>query len=413
MKIEIADINSIQPYINNPRKLKDSAIDKVAMSIKEYGFRQPIVVDANRIIVVGHTRYRASKKLGLKEVPITIAENLTQEQINAYRIADNRTNEEAEWDLELLKTEIKELELADFNLDLTGFDEDQLNDMLFEEKQGLTDEDETPEIDESKVKSKLGDLWLLGDHKLLCGDSLQENNYKLLLKNKIANISFTSPPYNAGSLNIQGNNRTKEKYKSFNDNMTLNEYDKFININLTYLLEYSEEVFYNIGLVQNNKKSIFNLIHSFNTKFKDIIYWKKSSVAPHIQKGIINNMVEFILAFGDGKRKFKNPQFTQGSYYNVIEGKNASNNEFSKIHKATFPVYLPENIIKNFTSINSIILDCFGGTGTTIIACEKLNRICYMIELDNLYTDTIIQRWQNFTGKEAIHEQSGKRYNEL
>jgi ParB-like chromosome segregation protein Spo0J len=193
MKIEIADINSIQPYINNPRKLKDSAIDKVAMSIKEYGFRQPIVVDANRIIVVGHTRYRASKKLGLKEVPITIAENLTQEQINAYRIADNRTNEEAEWDLELLKTEIKELELADFNLDLTGFDEDQLNNMLFEEKQGLTDEDEVPEAPEEPI-SKLGDIWKLGNHRLMCGDSTLIDNFDKLCTEQ-ADMIFTDPPY--------------------------------------------------------------------------------------------------------------------------------------------------------------------------------------------------------------------------
>ena len=132
-----------------------------------------------------------------------------------------------------------------------------------------------------------------------------------------------------------------------------------------------------------------------------MIYWKKSSVAPHIQKGIINNKVEFIVAFGDGKRKFKNAQFSQGSYFNVIEGKNASNNEYSKIHKATFPVYLPENIIKNFSSINSLILDCFGGTGTTLIACEKLNRICYIIELDPKYCDVIIKRWEDYTGKKA------------
>jgi hypothetical protein len=186
MKIENADINSIQPYINNPRKLKDSAIDKVAMSIKEYGFRQPIVVDANRIIVVGHTRYRASKKLGLKEVPITVADNLTPEQINAYRIADNRTNEEAEWDIDLLKTEMKELELADFNLDLTGFDEDQLNNFLFEEQEGLTDEDEVPETPEEPI-TKLGDIWKLGNHRLMCGDSKVEDDAKLMDK-KLADL---------------------------------------------------------------------------------------------------------------------------------------------------------------------------------------------------------------------------------
>src|SRR5210317_1763393 len=130
MRIENADINSIQPYVNNPRKLKDSAIDKVAMSIKEYGFRQPIVVDANRIIVVGHTRYRASKKLGLKEVPITVADNLNQEQINAYRIADNRTNEDAEWDYKLLQEEFSNLVDEKFNLELTGFNEDELKKYL-------------------------------------------------------------------------------------------------------------------------------------------------------------------------------------------------------------------------------------------------------------------------------------------
>jgi ParB-like chromosome segregation protein Spo0J len=148
MKIEIADINSIQPYINNPRKLKDSAIEKVSKSIKEFGFRQPIVVDTNRIIVVGHTRYRASKKLGLKEVPITIAENLTQEQINAYRIADNRTNEEAEWDYKLLQEEFSNLFDEKFNLELTGFNEDELKKYLALEEDFKVD---LPEInDEDK-----------------------------------------------------------------------------------------------------------------------------------------------------------------------------------------------------------------------------------------------------------------------
>jgi hypothetical protein len=172
MKIEIVDINTIKPYENNPRKLKDSAIEKVAKSIKEFGFRQPIVVDKEKIIVVGHTRYRASKKLGLTNVPITIADNLTPEQINAYRIADNRTNEEAEWDIELLKTELKDLQLKDFDLDLTAFDEDQLNNFLFEEKDGLTDEDAVPETPEEPI-TKLGDIWKLGNHRIMCADSIQ------------------------------------------------------------------------------------------------------------------------------------------------------------------------------------------------------------------------------------------------
>ena len=225
MKIEIADINTIKPYENNPRKLKDSAIEKVAMSLKEYGFRQPIVVDKDKIIVAGHTRYRASKKLGLKEVPITVVDNLTPEQINAYRIADNRTAEESEWDNELLKMEIKDLESKDFKLDLLGFNEDQLNDLLFEEKQGLTDEDEIPEAPEEPI-TKLGDIWKLGNHRLLCGDSTFIDNIDLVTKKEKVDMVFTDPPYN---IDYQG---VKEKRKIKNDKMDDESFVDFLTSSL-------------------------------------------------------------------------------------------------------------------------------------------------------------------------------------
>ena len=199
MEIEIADINSIKPYENNPRKLSEKAIEKVAMSLKEYGFRQPIVVDKDKVIVAGHTRFRASKKLGLKQVPISIIDNLSEEQINAYRIADNRTAEESEWDSELLKMEIKELEAKDFKLDLLGFNEDQLNDLLFEEKQGLTDDDEIPEENEIESRCKDGDIYKLGKHKLKENNVLILNfdkygvlvSKKFLTKEQINKIKFT------------------------------------------------------------------------------------------------------------------------------------------------------------------------------------------------------------------------------
>ena len=179
------------------------------------------------------------------------------------------------------------------------------------------------------------------------------------------------------------------------------------------MLAVSDEIFYNIGLVQDNKRTIFKMVDFFGEYFKDVIYWKKNTVAPHIQKGVINNLVEFILCFGDGKRKFSNPQFGQGTYWNVIEGSNASGNEFSNIHKATFPVYLPENIIKNFTARNALVIDCFGGVGTTIIACEKTNRYCNMMELDPKYCDVIIKRWQDFTGDKAKLDVTGQSYDDL
>ena len=162
-----------------------------------------------------------------------------------------------------------------------------------------------------------------------------------------------------------------------------------------------DEVLYNIGIVEGNKRVIVDILAEYRNQFKDIIYWKKSVVAPHIQPGIINNLVEFILCFGDGKRKFQNAQFKQGSYWNVIEGANASSNEFANIHKATFPVYLPENIIANFCPPNGLVLDTFGGTGTTLIAADKLNRTSYIMELDPKYCDVIVTRWENLTGLKA------------
>lgn len=202
-------------------------------------------------------------------------------------------------------------------------------------------------------------------------------------------------------MNIKGNPRTEDKYNLFNDNQSEESYFNFLVANVGLMIDNADEVFYNIGLVENNKRCIMLLINHFLEQFKDIIYWEKNSCAPHIQAGIINNLVEFILCFGDGKRKFKNAQFSQGSYWNVIKGSNASGNEYSKIHKATFPLYLPIDIVKNFTPKNGTVIDCFGGTGTTMIACELLKRNCRMMELDPKYCDVIIKRWEKLTGEKA------------
>lgn len=161
-------------------------------------------------------------------------------------------------------------------------------------------------------------------------------------------------------------------------------------------------MFYNIGLVSGNKREIFKLINQYIDRFKDIIYWEKSTAAPCIQKGVINNLVEFIIAFGENNtRRFVNAQFGQGTYWNVIKGNGANDNEYSDIHKATFPVYLPSNIIQNFCPQGGSVIDCFGGTGTTMIAAEQLGRKAYLMELDPRYCDVIIARWEKFTGRTA------------
>jgi DNA modification methylase len=410
VKIEQRSVSELIPYAANSRTHSDAQVAQIAASIKEFGWTNPILIDGGNTIIAGHGRLLAARKLGLEEVPAIIIDHLTKAQQRALVIADNQLALNAGWDMDMLKAEIEDLNLENFDINLLGFDEKFLDGLLEPEPTaGLTDEDAVPEVPETP-KTVIGDVWVMGNHRLMCGDSTSIDAVEKLMDGKKANICFTSPPYNAGSLNVKGQSGTGKKYNSFDDNQTESEFFDFLTANMNCLMAVSDEVFYNIGLVQDNKRTIFKLVNEFGDTFKDVIYWKKKTVAPHIQKGVINNLVEFILCFGDGKRKFINPQFGQGTYWNVIEGANASGNEFSSIHKATFPIYLPENIITNFTGRNAIVIDCFGGTGTTLIACEKHNRDCRMMELDPKYCDVIINRWQDFTGKKAVHAETGEAF---
>jgi DNA modification methylase len=401
MQIKEVAVDKLIPYAKNSRTHSPEQVGQIAASIKEFGFRNPILVDGVGIIA-GHGRLMAAQKLGLDKVPTIDCSDMTESQKKAYIIADNKLALNAGWDTTMLTVEMKDLEDEGFDLKLLGFDDKELNSLLQPDiVDGLTDEDAIPDVPE-EPKTKLGDIYILGNHRLMCGDSTSIDDIEKLINGNKADICFTSPPYNAGSLDIKGNARTQKKYNSFDDNQTEDEYKDFVISNLNCIFSVCNEVLYNIGLVEGNKRVIVDVLAHYREQFKDIIYWKKNNVAPHIQGGVINNLVEFILCFGDGKRKFQNAQFTQGSYYNVIEGSSAAGNEFSKIHKATFPTYLPENIIQNFCPVKGSILDTFGGTGTTMIAAEKLSRKSYLMELDPKYCDVIVKRWEDFTGKQAI-----------
>jgi len=401
MQIKEVEVSALIPYAKNSRTHSPEQVGQIAASIKEFGFRNPILVDGVGIIA-GHGRLLAAQKLGLEKVPTLDCSDMTESQKKAYIIADNKLALNAGWDTTMLTVEMKDLEDEGFDLKLLGFDDKELNALLQPDiVDGLTDEDAIPDVPE-EPKTKLGDIYILENHRLMCGDSTSIDDIEKLMDGNKADICFTSPPYNAGSLDIKGNARTQKKYNSFDDNQTEDEYKDFVISNLNCIFSVCNEVLYNIGLVEGNKRVIVDVLAHYREQFKDIIYWKKNNVAPHIQGGVINNLVEFILCFGDGKRKFQNAQFTQGSYYNVIEGSSAAGNEFSKIHKATFPTYLPENIIQNFCPLKGSILDTFGGTGTTMIAAEKLNRKSYLMELDPKYCDVIVKRWEDFTGKKAV-----------
>ena len=393
MQIRIAEISTIKPYENNPRKLSEDAIKKVAMSLKEYGFRQPIVVDKNMVIVAGHTRYRASKKLGLKQVPISVIDNLSEEQINAYRIADNRTAEESEWDNELLKMEIKELEAKDFKLDLLGFNDEQLNNILFEEKQGLTDEDEVPETPEEPI-SKLGDIWKLGNHRVMCGDSKIQDEVKKLMDNNLADLLHTDPPYNVNYSNAERPNPSKKDLgKIKNDVMSKEDFYIFLKDCFTtayiFLKEDSSAYIWHSSAEQINFTKAF--IDAGFT-FSQQIIWKKPML---LGRGKYQWAHEPCLFGNKGS-----PYFTDDRKKTTVwdfGGYDKSKN----LHPTQKPIFIPEEAINNSSKQGSNVLDLFGGSGSTLIACEKLGRNCYTIELDPKYCDVIIKRWENFTGKKA------------
>ena len=394
----------------NPRKIEKHKITKLAESIKDFPKMmelRPIVVDKKNVILGGNMRFQALQIAGYEEIPdewVRVADKLTAAEKKRFILEDNIAF--GSWDWSVISEDYKLDDLKIF-----GFEDDELNKHLDFTKDTLED-DELPE--EVKPITKQGDLWELGKHRVLCGDSTDAEQVGSLMTNTKANIAFTSPPYNVGAMNIKGNKATEAKYNKCKDTQSKLSYWAFICANMELLIQYADEVFYNIGLVENNKVQIFNIVNKYGRLFKDVIYWKKDSVAPHIQKGVVNNKVEFILCFGNGQRKFINAQFGQGTYWNVIEGGNAAGNEYADIHKATFPVYLPLNILQNFTSKKGTVYDSFLGTGSTLIACEKTNRICYGMEIDEHYCDVIVKRYIQWCQTNNITpkvKRNGKAFN--
>ena len=370
MKINSIAIDKLIPYHNNPRK--DQAVDKVASSINEYGFQQPIVVDKNMVVVVGHTRLMGAKKLGLKKVPTVIAD-LSETQAKAYRIADNRINEDSTWDMELLNLEIAGLSEVDFDLDLLGFDSSELDKLLVNDEEYLTDEDEVPEPPK-EPKSKLGDVYELGEHRLMCGDSTSIDAVDKLMNNEKANVLFTDPPYGIG---LDKNEQTLGKSKKYN--AVLNDDNN------------------------NVAKEVFNLVS--NLRFNEIYFWGAnhySSVLPDSSCWIVwDKQGGKSVTYADCELCYTNIKKPVRMFTHIWDGfRRDSEKNKERVHPTQKPIQLFIDIWDKFET-GKFILDLFGGSGSTLIACQKTNRKCYMMELDPKYVDVIIERWENFTGKKA------------
>lgn len=379
MEVKNVDIDSIKPYKNNPRN-NDDAVDATANSIKEFGWQQPIVVDKDNVIIVGHTRLKAAKKLGLKQVPIVVAENLTDEKANAYRLADNKTGELADWDFDLLDDElanINDIDMEDFGFDPVEESDDKVVDDEFDE--------EPPE----KPTSKLGDVYQLGRHRLMCGDSTNPEMVKKLAGGVQCDLLLTDPPY---GIDYQG--RTKDKLKIQNDSLGDSDFIEFLAKALDSaknVLKRGSSIY--MWYSQVRSLAFYAAMKKAQIDPKQQLVWVKSNIT--MGKPYRNKYEPCIFATLSKDYCW----YSDNSQSTVM---NFDNPKKNKLHPTMKPVALFDYQIKNSTKSGDVVLDLFGGSGTTIMACEQDGRNACVMEYDPKYVDVIIKRWEEFTGKKAV-----------
>lgn len=399
---ELCKPQKLKNHPKNRNKHGQDQIERLTELYKYHGIRHPIIVSKrSNYIVAGHGRKLAAIRCGMEEFPVEYQDFASDEAEYAFLQADNAIALWAELDLAGINSDLGDLG-PDFNIDMLGIKDFKLDPSEHDDFQG--DPDEVPE--DVPTKANLGDLFILGSHRLRCGDSTNPLDFDLLMNGVRADICFTSPPYNVGNNGKMNGHMVGKKYLSTKDDKTENEYLDFINGNLILCMSHASEVFYNIQLLGANKKVIIDLLQKQKETLKDIIYWVKDNASPHIEPGIMASYVEWIICLStdNQSKKFHKTSAPRGSLKNIIRGPGNGQNEFSKIHSATFPLYLAEKIIQDFSVETMSVLDTFGGTGTTLIACEKTKRKCFMMELDPHYIDVIIARWQKFSDKKAIRE---------
>lgn len=426
MKITNMKISGIRPYEKNPR-FNDDAVDAVAKSIKEFGWRNPIVVDKDSVIVCGHTRYKAAQRLGLAEIPVHVAQDLTPEQIQAFRIADNKTAEIAEWNYDLLPLELKELQDADFDLSLLGFDSDELERILNggDDKtvlDGETAADAIPDVPETAA-SKPGEVYQLGDHLLLCGDATDADGYAKIMAEGEADLYLTDPPYNvklegSNGLTIMNDNMEDSAfrqlldgafccaqahlkpggsfyiYHSDSESVNFREACKMaaLPVNQTLYWVKNEQI---IGWFDYHIKSESCL---YGWKAGEAHNWysdrKQVNVIDIANHPFLEQPDGRLLLKIDGKiYRFPADVQVEEVATNILEFNKSKVND---VHPSMKPVELLVYMIQNSTRHGETVLDNFGGSGSTLIACEQTGRKCRMLELDPKYCDVIRKRWAEF-----------------
>jgi DNA modification methylase len=398
MKIQEVAVNKLIPYAKNSRTHSDQQVAQIAASIKEFGFRNPILVDGVGVIA-GHGRLLAAQKLGLDKVPTIDCSDMTESQKKAYIIADNKLALNAGWDTAMLTIEMQELEDEGFDLELLGFDDKELNALLEPEiVEGLTDEDEVPELPE-EPNSKLGDVYILGDHRLMCGDSTSINAVEKMMAGDKASLVVTDPPWNvAYGTNLANNAQGYKQRTIMNDNFeTTQEWEDFLSGFMGNIIAFTMKgcpIYCVMGA--SEWPAIDKALRDGGFHWSSTIIWAKDTLV--LSRKDYHTQYEPIW-YGwkdDGPRIWTVQDRKQSDVWECKRPKR------SELHPTTKPVELIERAVLNSSNAGTIVFEPFGGSGSTLIACEKTGRKARLMELDPKYCDVIVKRWEDFTGKKAI-----------
>ena len=386
MSLEIKYIKTaaVIPYVNNSRTHSDNQVAQVAASMREFGFTNPILIDDEGSIIAGHGRVLAARKLGMDEVPSITLSGLTKAQRKAYVIADNQLALNAGWNLDLLKVEIEELTELEFDVDLLGFDDDFLSGLLDDATAGLTDEDSVPDAPETPI-TVLGDIWMLGNHRLMCGDSTSIDAVDRLMDGQKADMVFTDPPY---GVSYQSNRRTKSEHFA-----VLKNDDRILDI--APIIEAFSSGWIFVWTSWKIQNKWVDMMVGFGYPSNMVVWHKPGGGIGDLKKTFSSNY-EVALVWHRGAELCGK---RVGSVWTINKDAGATYK-----HPTQKPVALGEEALDKTTRAGDMVLDLFGGSGSTLVACEKTARRCRMMELDPKYCDVIINRWQDFTGKQAIHE---------
>lgn len=399
LQVVYKNIDDLIPYARNSKIHDETNVNLIAGSIKSFGFNNPVLLDGENGIIAGHGRVLAAKKLGYKEVPCIELNGMTEAEKRAYIIADNRLTEKSEWDKEILSLELQDLSTLGIDLNTIGFDEKDLGALIPEQ---VPQEDEGPGEPPVEPKTVKGDVWYLGEHRLMCGDSTSENDVKALMQDEKADLVFTDPPYKLETEGGCTGEIGKRLRKQGGDIDFISDFDPTNFLNVLPLA--FESGHFNAYIFCNKELLPIYLNWAVENKLAfNVLIWKKPSAIPIGDSHRPD--IEYLLFF----RK-------NAIWHNALKGVNYSRClEFGResgLHPTMKPVGLIGNELQISSNKDSVILDCFGGSGSTLIACEQLGRKARLMELDEHYCDVALQRWQKLTGKEAVRA-DGVKFNSL